>query len=146
MRITECLPLDEIFTHIDEDDGTVRHINASAMARAVASLLSAGRVTQIDVWMDPEFVEYTRNRRGLEEWKLKRLCEPYLSRPLIGIDWPDGSVLLVDGHHRLVTLADKGLETYSMYRFPIGEWEVFLVEMPMGMSDMLALDTLSCAK
>lgn len=139
MNFCDCLPMDEVFTHIS-DDGTVRHFNPSAMYRAVPKLLIEGRVQRIRAEMDLGFVDFILRRRGVESPKLSRMKEPYLSIPIIGAEMADGTVLTVDGHHRLVVLARKDVKTYEMFLFPQKEWEAFLVDMPEEFSDFLAVD------
>lgn len=137
MDASECLFMDEVFTHIAED-GTVRHFNASAMLRAVPSLLASGKITHIQVAMDKEFVEFIIQRRGVKRAKLEKLCEPHLSKPVIGVEGKDGTVLTVDGHHRIVVLDSLGAEDYGMYLFPLGTWDAFLVDIPEDFSQYLA--------
>lgn len=141
MKVFQCLPTDEVFTHL-ADDGEVRHFNASAMFRAALPLMEQGKVTLINVEMDYEFVRFVIDRRGVEPEKLARLREPYLSQPVIGVDMDDGFVLMVDGHHRLVRLANRGDDTYSMLRFARDAWEAFLVEdMPQSLCARLEKET-----
>lgn len=145
MLISDCLPLDEVFTHIDDNDGTVRHFNPSAMYRAVPDLLLPGRIQLITASIDPEFVAFILARRGVEDGKLARMKEPYLSLPLIGAMMDDDTVLTVDGHHRMVVLSRLQRPTYNVYLFPRTEWEKFLItDMPSFMSEMLVEDTRSC--
>jgi len=78
LRPGDCAYFDEIFTHVDVD-GVVRHFNATKMRRAVEKgdiLFDA-----MEVAIDPSFAEFIRLYRGIEEPKVRRLCEPYLSAP-----------------------------------------------------------------
>ncbi len=138
----ECGPFDEIFTHIDEETGLVLHINASAMLRAAERHLACGEAVAITTYMDPEFIQFIRERRGVEQWKIDRLEQPYLSMPCIGVWMPGGSVLTVDGHHRLVRWAERGDETYRIVVF---KWEVlpqYLVEdFPEEFSEFIVEET-----
>lgn len=124
MQLEECLLTDEIFTHI-ADNGIVRNFNASAMFR---KWQKTPCVRLIECEMDPEFVAFIRERRGVEQGKLDRLREPFLSIPVVGVEFPDGSTLTVDGHHRLVRLHERGDKTYRMIHFPLGTWGDFIVE------------------
>lgn len=143
MELSDCLPFDELFTHIEDGTGKVRHFNPSAMYRELPELLPQGRVKAITAEMDKSFIAHILAKCGVDDEKLGRMKEPYLSVPVIGVDMPDGTVLMVDGHHRLVVLAAKGVETYRMYLFPIGEWERFLVTVPGGVHEFLVQDTLA---
>lgn len=124
MQLEECLLTDEVFTHI-ADNEIVRNFNASAMFRAWENV---PRVRLIECVMDHDFVAFIKERRGVEQAKIDRLKEPYLSIPVIGVEFPDGSTLTVDGHHRLVRLAERGDKTYRMIHFPLGTWGNFIVE------------------
>jgi len=140
MLIDECLETDEIFTHVL--DGKVSHSNASAMARSVEGM--SPPVICARVAMDYEFVDFVTRHRGVEEWKVLRLCEPYLSLPIIGVTMADGSVLTVDGHHRLVALARAKRQEVKMYIFPLGTWGPFVLEdVPIEFSDLLASEVSS---
>lgn len=139
MRASECAPTDEVFTHIEDGTGIVRHFNASAMSRAAPTLLRHNKVTLIHAEIDKEFVAFILQRRGVEAYKLARLREPYLSIPTIGVDMGDDTVLVVDGHHRLVVRNSLGEKLYDMYRFPLGQWGQFLVtDIPDSLSFSLA--------
>lgn len=140
MLMRDCDICDEIFTHIDERTGLVRNFNATKMQQAAEFLLTAGRIALICVAMDRPFIRYMRTHRGLEEWKLQRLVEPYLSIPIIGAELrSENSVLTVDGHHRLSVLESRGDETYMMYLFPEDVWTGYLLtDMPVGMVAALA--------
>ncbi len=143
MDIAECLPFDELFTHIEDETGKVRHFNPSAMYRALPELLPEGRVKAITAELDKGFVSHILAKCGVEDEKLGRMKDPYLHVPVIGVDMEDGTVLMVDGHHRLVVLAARGEETYRMYLFPIGVWERFLVDMPGEINGYLVQDVLA---
>lgn len=128
MRMDQCGPFDEIFTHIDEETALSLHINASAMLRAAELHLITGEAQVITTYIDPEFIKFIRERRGVEQWKVDRLEEPYLSLPAIGVWMPDGSCLTVDGHHRLVRWAERGDETYRIVVFDWDALGQYLVE------------------
>lgn len=124
LRPGDCAYFDDIFTHVDVD-GTVRHFNATKMRRAVEKgdiLLDA-----MEVAIDPSFAEFILLNRGIEEPKVRRLCEPYLSAPLLHVEFPD-TVLLVDGHHRYVRLYREGRAYYNAYIVKGGHWQQFLVD------------------
>lgn len=138
MKVKDCGTMDEIFTHIDEDTHEVRHFNATAMSAAAEFLVTTGQVDFLTVAIDHEFVDFVKNRRGVEDWKIKRLCEPHLSKPIVGALMRDGSVLTVDGHHRMIRWADAGKETYEIYVFHTDTWQGYLVtDMPSGLEDLL---------
>lgn len=123
--LDDLLKTDEIFTHIDEDAGITRHFNATSMARFAEAAM---RLRYIEIPLDAELAEYVRGHRGIEQWKLDRLCEPYLSRPIVAVQFSaDDSVLPIDGNHRIVRRFELGLKTVRAVVFPEGEWERFLL-------------------
>jgi hypothetical protein len=123
--ILDCLPTDEIFSH--DDNGVIRYFNATRMFKW--SVENPDKVEHFEVEIDRDFINYVITCRGVEPWKIERLCEPYLSLPVIGVVMEDGSTLTVDGHHRLVRHFYDGRTIYNMVRFPLGVWEAFLVDM-----------------
>lgn len=147
MLFADCAPLDEIYTHIDNGEGgtgKVRHFNASAMNRDAKSLEATGAISCITAAMDMDFVRFIVEHRGVEDHKIRRLVEPYLSTPIIGVALPDDVVLTVDGHHRLVRLALEQHTTYRMYLFPEGVWGRYLIQdLDDEFSDFIADFTLA---
>lgn len=142
MKMSQCRPTDELFTHIS-DDGLVRHFNASAMARCMDVMVLNKDAELVIAEMDPEFVTFIKERRGVEPWKVSRLKEPFLSLPLIGACMEDGSVLTVDGHHRMVVLHSMKRTSYPIYLVRLGAWAPFLVtDMPTDIEQFCIDDTL----
>lgn len=125
LRISDCRLRDEVFSHVDLD-GTVRHFNATKMLEAC--YYKAVPCELITAQMDLPFVDFILKNRGVERYKLDRLCEPFLSIPLLFADFPNTS-LLVDGHHRYVRLAQRGDTEYHAFTVPDGYWQKFLIDM-----------------
>lgn len=126
MKIYDCDDLDEIFTHVDEDAAqTVRHFNATKMRDFART---SQEVKRHNVVLEKDQVEFIRRNRGIEQPRLDRLIEPYLSQPIIFIEFEPGLHLTIDGHHRIVRNFDDGKETLLGYEFPYGLWQQFLVE------------------
>lgn len=128
MRVADCHLMDEIFTHIDPDDGTVRHFNATAVMREATSLMQAGSAHILTTLIEEDFVRLVKAERGIEQWKVDRLSMQQLVTPLVGVLMPDDSVLLIDGHHRMVALHTLGASTYQIFIVGKGAWGSFLVE------------------
>lgn len=145
MKMAQCFPTDEIFTHIEETEGgleVVRHINASAMFREAESAIQRGIAEVIEAFYEAEFIEFIKERRGVEQHKIDRLCEPYLSMPCLGFWMPDGSLLTVDGHHRMVKNFESGEKTYKVVAFDYEFLEYFCVEdMDADFSAFIAQET-----
>jgi hypothetical protein len=136
--ISDCKITDEVFTHIDHD-GTVRHFNASAMLRSAKRYVESGKCEAMTAHLDQQFARFALEQRGIEQWKLDRLEEPYLSAPIISVQWKDGSVLTVDGHHRYVKKAQRGNTEVRMLLFK--EWDEFLVTIPQELERFLVVST-----
>ena len=124
MKMSDCHDLDEVFTHEDPDTGVVRRFNATHMVRYAIS----HRFDPALVAVDENTVQFMRISRGIEAWKVKRLKEPYLSRPVLLVEYGDGTHLCVDGHHRIVRRWDDGLREVMAWIFPKGEWDQFVIE------------------
>lgn len=123
----------EIFTHIDEIDGTIRHFDATALMLAFLRSLKVGSPigSPCDVPLDEQNYEFIMTRRGIEEHKVARLCEPYLSLPVLVCDFQHhGTQLTVDGHHRMVKLYRTGHKKARGVIFAPSVWEKHLVHMP----------------
>lgn len=144
MKTAECQPTDEIFTHIEEETGVVRHINASALGRDRLRWIKEGKAEALVVAIEPGWPEYIRERRGVEQWKIDRLCEPYLSAPCLGFWMPDGSCLTVDGHHRVVKLYEAGETTYRLIIFDHDLLHLYCIDdMPVELDTIIVQDTIS---
>lgn len=125
MKIDDCGDHDEIFTHEDPDAGLIRHFNATRLADYAFTHKEIERVV---IEIEPSHADFIRTNRGIEQWKLDRLKEPWLSKPAIFVDIGDGFTLTVDGHHRYVRRHELGLKEITGYRFKLGQWEQFLVD------------------
>ena len=143
MKVTDCLPMDEIFIHTNPDDGKVMSINASAMFRDAKRHLEEGNAEIIEADTDLTFVEFIKTDRGVEQWKLDRLEEPYLSIPAIGIwmDKAEGSLLTVDGHHRMVRWAERGDPTYKVLAFTMEAAQEYILDPKEYSVEYVAVDT-----
>lgn len=145
MLMSECLDTDEIFTHIEDGTGVVRHINASAMWRGLSKYSKTSKVQKLRVEIDPEFIRFVRVKRGVERKKLDRLTDPYLHQPALGV-WMDNgeSCLTVDGHHRIVRLHELGEKEYDIFIFSHDSLDEFCVtDIPAKLDAMLTDATIA---
>jgi hypothetical protein len=138
----------EVFTHVDAD-GTTRVFDVSGMlehamrvvdeatADHPAAALERAGIEAINAVMDPAHAEYVLRDCGIEDWKLERLCRPYLGWPALAVELPDRTTLQVDGHHRLIRWWRAGRESYPLLRFRLGAWERFLLDVPPSMREQL---------
>lgn len=124
MKFKDCNALDEIFSHDPGEGKPIRHFNATKMfiwAHAIPG------VEHCTINLDKSHAAFIHRMRGIEQWKLDRLKEPYLSLPLIIIE-DEGGHVTVDGNHRYVKLVEMGREATTAFIFPKGTWENFLIE------------------
>lgn len=74
--------------------------------------------------------DYLRTNAGIEQDRIDRLCDPYLSRPIIaaGFDYPH--VVIVDGNHRIMKFKELKRKAISLYIFLPQLWTQFLLDLP----------------
>lgn len=127
MRLLETNLGDEIFEFEDQAKIT-RFFNVTALWPYA---VKHGEPISTDI--TPGLLAQIANNHGIEEDKIARLREPYLSRPLLGVLWPDGSTVMIDGNHRLVRLARDGKKIVNLYRVTLAECEPYLItDVPEG--------------
>lgn len=103
MKLHEMGLLDEVFTHIGEDDAkTQTSYNVTALTRYIEA--HPDEVRKVSVPVDAEHAQYCLAQRGVEQDRIKVLIEhpEYLKKPIMFIRFEDDSHLLVDGTHRYV--------------------------------------------
>jgi hypothetical protein len=112
----------EIFEHVDEL-GVHRFFDVTEL-RPYAVEYAERLCCPIEV-----IARHVEQRGGIEEWKVLRLREPYLSVPVLSLLWHDGSTLILDGNHRLVRLWRDGVKEFNTYRVKsLAECEPFLIK------------------
>ena len=122
MRMAECGPLDQIFSHEDLD-GVVRHFNASAMLRGVVREVVPATFYRIT--LEEELIDHLVSNHGIEEHHLDRALD--LEEPVLMVEFSDGKSLVIDGNHRLVKRWRLGKKVASAAVVAPGNWEKFLV-------------------
>jgi hypothetical protein len=126
MKYVDCHLADQIYTHIDPTDGTVRHFNASAMIDACKT--GHCPFKRLIIPIEPLFVQLCLEQRGIEPHRLVRLTTEQLDDPILGARFPDGTTLTVDGHHRYVRRYQLNHKTITMWvMFPL-HWKRFLID------------------
>jgi len=88
------------------------------------------QVQRVTLDIEPHIVEVCRTKRGVEQWKLDRLRDPYLSFPIVMAELESRTHLMVDGNHRYVRRSQIGYTSIQAYFFSLGQWEPFLVPTP----------------
>lgn len=133
---TASIPLfdaDEVFTHKD-DDGTMRTFMTGVMARFCDQYgTNCDKILPAQLPMDKGHINFIREKAGIERARIDRLCEPYLSKPVIGILWEDNKTLTItDGNHRIVKLYEMGKNNFNAFMFKYEFWPQFLLPHALG--------------
>jgi hypothetical protein len=112
----------EVFTFHNPETGQKRSWNVTAMFEYARRFpMQIQRVT-LDI--EPRIVEVCRTKRGVEQWKLHRLRDPYLSFPIVMAELESRTHLMVDGY---VRRSEIGYTSIQAYLFSLGQWEPFLI-------------------
>lgn len=78
--------------------------------------------------IEKRVVKHINDNMGIEKKRLRRLKEPYLSAPCIGILWEGGNrMTIVDGNHRIVKLDKQNKDFVNVVVFKYPFWENFLL-------------------
>lgn len=143
----EVRRLDQFFSHKD-DDGTVRHFAVDAMYRFAEEYSPICKhIKACNMAIETFPLGFIRREMGVEQPRLDRLIEPYLTRPVIGIQWPpskeypQGTMTLVDGNHRVIKLADRGDKSVKCYLFSEPLWEKFTLDIGNWDESHLKMDS-----
>jgi hypothetical protein len=117
----------EIFEWHNEIDDTWLHFDATELNRwALTHLSECECFTCI---IDDGLKDHNK-KQGIEDWKVERLKEPYLSWPVLSVMMKDGTTQTVDGNHRIARCIRDGIDEVKMIRVPLGKWEWCCVDMP----------------
>lgn len=126
MKSEDVSLLDEVFTHIDEHDRHQTSWNSTALfKRCQVGDIPLGRVP-----VDKEHAEFCVEHRGVEQDRIEVLVAnvEYLKKPILFVEMPDGSHLLVDGTHRYVVYYAMKLPTIACYMIPYAIAKDFIIE------------------
>lgn len=148
MKQTEVALLDEVFTHVNDDDGAQTSYNVTALYRHLTDRwdeVALAGVEKVVVPVDEDHGQYCMERRGVEQDRIAVLVQhpEYLTKPILFVAMPDGSHLLVDGTHRYViwwmTSRDTGKPlSIPSYIIPLAVAAPFIIEdMPQTDEDEL---------
>ncbi len=122
-------PMDaeQVFTWTSDDGTQTLHFRASVMERFLKQNPDFAQYVLKRVPLDQGFARFVRDFRGLEDPHLFALPIERLEVPTISCAMPDGSYLLVDGHHRYYRRYLAGKTTVDSYLIPEPIWKHFLV-------------------
>lgn len=117
----------EMFTHSDDYD-TLRMFLIGEMNRFIIEFPRCTDLLFHKMKIKKRVVKHINDNMGIEKKRLRRLKEPYLSVPCIGILWEGGNrMTIVDGNHRIVKLdkQNKSFVNVVVFKYPF--WENFLL-------------------
>jgi len=126
----------EIFTHKEFATGKVRVFDISSMREFARLNAASGDFSDIllnaRIPLEKSEAEFIRENHGIEQKRLERLKNPWLSEPLIAISWEQTSegqdvITVIDGNHRFVRKHDDGEKEILCYIFRRELWENFVL-------------------
>lgn len=116
----------EVFSHKD-DDGILRVFLVGTMLSFIEDYPQCADILHVNAPIDPNYVQWAKKNMGIEQPRLDRLQGPYLSKPCIGIFWPDNKMTIVDGNHRIVKRYESGFDKVNLIIFKYPLWENFIL-------------------
>lgn len=142
MPFWECRQFDEIFSFLDHSTGEEIHFNATRMYEWCCGIVDTLPVDAepeefylVETPLERGFVHHVVQQKGIDPIKLARLLEPggepFTEKPLLGVQFPDGTNLLIDGHHRVVYRFMKGKPNFQSFMVKYPYWKKFTVAMHM---------------
>lgn len=139
MRMLDCSPFDQCFTHVAHD-GTVRHFNPDELVRRVVD--GRAKPTIINMGLDATLMDIIENHHGIEEAHIARIKagKARHSAPALVVELDDGSCILIDGNHRCVVAWRDGKDAIEAAVFKPHDWKPCLIEdLPMTEAELVAL-------
>lgn len=113
-----------VFHHVDADTGRNTVL-------AIGRMLEWCKAQKLEVHripVDPAFVSFCFQNRGIEPHRLARLTAAQCKEPLIFCRWYDDTFLLADGHHRYVRISLDGGRWCNGWILTPEQWEPFVVD------------------
>lgn len=99
----------EVFTHIDNSGKARTFLTGDMYDYALRVGNKDPNIVFNWLDIDQDLAAYLRSNHGIEQHRVDRLVDPWLSRPVVGIFWPDNEVTIVDGNHRIVKSVEAGI-------------------------------------
>jgi hypothetical protein len=128
-------PDDQVFSYYHH--GKLLHFNVSLLNRLREQMPKEFRRITMDI-TDAEY-RLVMEHRGIEEPKVKALTPKQLREPgLMVMFEQDGTVSIVDGHHRLARRYRGGVRVMDFYVTHETIWRVCLVDYPPELESLLA--------
>jgi hypothetical protein len=121
----------QVFTHVDDDDGTERHFHIPKLLQLIHE--PGVELAEFDI-IEPH-VDFVMANRGVDEYHVnERLKDADLEQPGLMCNWSDGSKLVVDGNHRYVARFRRGKPFMSFFVFPEHVWRRALLRWMPGLT------------
>ena len=135
MKFNQLTPTEALFTWIDPDTHEQLTFAVDRLVAAVAAL----EIVLVPV--DQEVAERYRRERGIEQHRLQRMTPDALQQPICLATMPDGTHLMIDGHHRYVYAASIQAHSIQAHLIPEETWkECLITDMP-HLSEEFILNT-----
>lgn len=126
---------EEVFTHKD-DDGEIRHFPVRQMFKlAIEMIGKTPEIIAANFPLMPDVGKHIKKNMGIEKDRVRRLKEPYLSKPMIGVLWgdnPTDPVTIIDGNHRYIRLLKEGRVSADIFIFKKSLWQQMLIPLNQG--------------
>ena len=120
---------DQIFSHLDPDDGRTRHFHIPKLAQLIRQYADACEL--IEYGITDEQVEFVIRTHNIDDGHVvNRITPDSLEQPGIICAFPDETELLVDGNHRFVARHRAGKTMMRFWKVPYPLWEKSLVRVP----------------
>lgn len=116
--------LRETFVHTD-DDGIRRQFDVLTLKALIRANPGSWKLTVVPLTRSQ--AKFIQETRSIEEAKVRALPLSILNEPGIACRFPDGSVLIVDGNHRLVKRTLRGLKSMDFWLADQPDWEAALI-------------------
>ena len=125
--------LDEVFEWENAETGERWWLNVTKLWEFVFDNIKD--TTKVQFFHDDiaNLADLLLRTRDIEEWRVERLAEPWLSLPMLAVEVEKEHTVTVDGHHRFVRWHRRGDKTFKIVRVEKGHWERFKVD---GMDDL----------
>lgn len=128
-------PTNQVFSHIDDEDGTERHFHIPKLQQLADQRLPGVELVEFEI-IEPH-VQFIITNRGIDEYHVnERLKNADLDQPGLMCSWPDGSQLVVDGNHRYVARFRRGKPFMAFWVFPERVWRRALLRWVPGLTGL----------
>src|SRR6185295_3691071 len=128
MKLMDMDLLDECFTHVDDATGVQTTYNVTKLYEHIVA--HEDLVERVLLPVEEGHARFCITNRGVEQDRLKVLVAnpTYLSKPIMLVNMPDGTQLLVDGTHRYVVAFACGAKQIPAYMIPADVVQPFIIE------------------